>query len=46
MDTAVPHRTVQLSEIQGMSKVTPKHDVLSKLSTLQCCVNIALAFAA
>lgn len=36
MDTAVPHAMVQLDEIQGMSKVTPKHDVLS----------IALAFAA
>lgn len=34
MDTAVPDGMVELAEIQGMSKVTPKH------------VNIALAFAA
>lgn len=35
MDTVV-HDDGHLKELPGMSKVTPKHDVLLKLSTLQC----------
>lgn len=48
MDTAVQHGTVHHKELPGMSKVTPKHDVLLKPTSSRNYVNIvnALAFEA
>lgn len=48
MDTAVQHGMVHHKELPGMSKVTPKHDVLLKPTSSRNYVNIvnALAFEA
>lgn len=45
MDTAVQHGMVHLKELPGMSKVTPKHDVLLKPTSSRHCVNIVNALA-
>lgn len=48
VDTVVQHGMVHLKELSGMSKVTPKHDVLLKPTSSRHCVYIvnALAFEA
>lgn len=45
MDTAVQHGMVYHKELPGMSKVTPKHDVLLKPTSSRHYVNTVNAFA-